>query len=307
MMPRSPLVTIVVTAYCSRAEHLRAALASAVAQTCGQFELIVSDDSPTDTLHSVVMEFQDTRLSYRCNKSPLGTAVNHWTCFREAKGEFIVILNHDDMLEPDFLECLLPPLMRDQSLALAFCDHWIMDDAGTLLRELSDDNSRIYRRVSLPEGSHHPFHQLLLHQTIPMAMGSVFRRSALPPMLPDDAGPAYDLWLTYLLARTGAGAWFVQRRLSRWRSHDANQTAQASMTMLEAAAKCWATIAADNVMSDISGAARRRASGAFISCSRGAWRRGRRKDAQRHAMRSIGYAPTVRGLACLALAHLPRF
>jgi GT2 family glycosyltransferase len=156
----------------------------------------VSDDSPSDVLQSVVREFHDPRLSYRCNTPSRGPAANHWSCFREARGEFIVILNHDDVLEPVFLERLLPPLQNNPSIAVAFCDHWIIDDSGAVRRESSDEASRHYGRTTLAAGPHEPFHQQLLHQTIPMAMGAVFRRSALPADLPANAGPAYDLWLT---------------------------------------------------------------------------------------------------------------
>lgn len=182
------------------------ALTTALAQTLADLEVLVVDDSPMDALRILVERLSDPRVFYVHNNPALGVADNHWHAFRRARGEYISVLNHDDYLESDFTAILARDLVKEPAALLALCDHWIIDSEGRRQFIETDCNSAIYGRAALESGLHLPFRDFLLTQTIPMAMGAMFRRGALPEKLPDDAGPAYDLWLTYLLARTGGGA-----------------------------------------------------------------------------------------------------
>lgn len=291
-----PLVTIVTAAHRTRPQLLRDTLASAIQQTRGDFELVVSDDSPDDALGAVVEAFGDPRLRYVHNDVALGVACNHWTRFREAAGEYIAILNHDDVLEPTFLESLVAPLEADQTLALAFCDHYVIDGNGAILEAETEATSVKWNRTTLAEGIHRPFDRLLLLQTIPMAMGAVFRRNVLPADLPPDAGPSYDLWLTYLICRSRLGAFYVPERLSRWRTHENNLTSRAGADWALGAATCWAAIARDPVMHSIGEAARARSAALYYTAARSSWRAGDREKAATFARQSVAERPTLRGV-----------
>jgi len=298
----TPIVTIVTAAYKTQPDHLRAALDSATRQTFGAFELIVSDDSPDASLADIVSSFGDPRLRYQRNVSALGVAGNHWARFRDARGTYITLLNHDDVFEPAFLERLVAPLVADETLALAFCDHWVIDAVGQVLAEGTDRNSRKWGRSALAAGAHRPFGELLLRQTIPLAMGTVFRRSALPGRFDETAGPAYDLWVTYWLCRTGLGAYYVPERLSHWRTHPTNLTSAAGSDWALGGAACWAAIAADPELRAIAPAARRRAALAYYECARGAWRAGQLGVARQFARHSLEQRVTWRGAVALALS-----
>jgi len=277
-----------------------------LSQTCNDLEIIVSDDSPDDRLRNLAMSFSDPRLRYRHNQPALGVACNHWACFRESRGEFISILNHDDWIAPHFVDRLTDRLRRSPQAVLAFCDHWLIDDHGQRLHEASDQTSAIWGRDRLAAGLHQPFYDLLAAQTIPMAMGTVFRRSALPDDLPEDAGPAYDLWLTYLLARCGAGAWFEPERLSAWRVHEGSLTSEGGLAWRLGAASCWHRISQDKAMGSIAMFARRKAAEGFYGCSLRCWIEGLREDGVRNAVRSLSIQPTVKGAMACLLPLLPR-
>lgn len=301
----SPRVSVLTAAYRSDPAHLNAALHSALSQTYPDFELIVSDDSPDDRLRDLVEGCGDGRLRYRLNSPPLGVADNHWHCLRQARGDYVVILNHDDTLEPTFLEQLIEPLQSDDSLSLAFCDHWIIDARGNRNELETEAASRHYRRAGLAPGPHRPFFELLMNQTIPMAMGSMFRRSALQDPVPMQAGPAYDLWLTYLLCRRGMGAWYCPQRLSSWRSHATNLTSAGDIALLNGGASCWAAVAQDPAMQAVRRMARIRESRAYYSCAR--WHRRHRAPRQslRYTWRSIRTDTSWRSLALCARNLLP--
>jgi glycosyltransferase involved in cell wall biosynthesis len=295
-----PLVSIVIATYQSRHDHLAAALGSALGQSWTEIEVIVSDDSPDDALRSFVAGFADPRIRYRHNSPALGVARNHWASFKEAKGDYIAVLNHDDWIAPSFVERLAHVLRQQPEAVLAFCDHWVIDGRGRRLDDESIRNSAAWGRAQLADGMHKPFVGLVSSQTIPMAMGSVFRRSALPAVLPDDAGPAYDLWLCYLLCCSGGGAWYLSDRLSAWRAHSENLSSQGGLSWLRGSASCWHAMASDLRFRSVRGVARRKAATSYYMCSVRSWTSGRRAECAAFAIRSMRSQVTLRGLlACL--------
>lgn len=301
----APLVTIVVAAYRSQSDHLHLAIDSALAQTWSTIEVLVCDDSPDDRLRALVQGFGDRRAVYRHNVPALGVAENHWAAFERARGSFLVVLNHDDWIAPEFVERLLAPLRRDPALVLAFCDHWVIDGAGRRLGTQTDGNSERWGRAALRPGAHRPFVSLVAHQTIPLAMGCLLRRSALPRAWPAVAGPAYDLWLAYLLARRGGGAWFEKERLSAWRSHESNLTSAAGFDWLRGAAGCWSAMAADPAYEPVRDVACRHAANALRACASHALARRRHAEARAWARASLGAAWSGRSAAIWLLTALP--
>ena len=305
MKPAAPQVSIITAAYKSDPGHLRAAVKSAIQQSWHEIDIIVSDDSPDSRLGEVIESLQDQRVRYRHNQPALGVAENHWKCLREATGEFVVILNQDDTLQPTFVERLLAPLRADAALALAFCDHWIIDTGGKQRVFETEATSQRYGRTGLTAGAHRPFLHLLTRQTIPMAMGAMLRRALLPDSFPPDAGPAYDLWLTYLLCRTRLGAWYVPERLSSWRAHSANLTSVSDIGLLSGAARCWAAVACDPNTQAIRRSAIKRESQAYCACSRWYSQHHRREQSRNYAWRSLAARANWRALGLYAMGMLP--
>jgi hypothetical protein len=102
-----------------------------------------------------------------------------------------------------------------------------------------------YKRAQLGEGVHRPLFGLFVSGTIFLACGTVFRRKLLPAILPDDAGSAYDLWLTYLLCKNGLGAFYISDRLSSYRVHADNLTKSLGLDDWLPFARCWYEVSCD--------------------------------------------------------------
>jgi glycosyltransferase involved in cell wall biosynthesis len=301
-----PLVTIVIAAYESQPEYLSAALESAVRQTWHEVEIMVGDDSPDQTLREVVASFNDPRIIYRHNRPSLGVAKNHWARFREAQGKYIAVLNHDDCFAPTFLERLVTPLERHPELALAFCDHWIMDAEGRMLSEETEKTAADYKRAQLTEGIHRPLFGLVVSQTISLVMGTVIRRKLLPAILPDDAGPAYDMWLTYLLCKSGLGAFYVSDRLHSHRVHADNLTKRLGVDGWSANARFWREVSCDRNFALFHRAARRKASQAYIQCALASYRVNRRWDSFLFGAQSLRMLPSFLGMVACFLPLVPQ-
>ena len=305
MTSSNPLVTIVVAAYRTPHHYLRTALAGAVAQTFGDWELIVTDDSPSDDLRRVAEEFQDDRIPYLHNAPSLGIDRNHWRGIGAARGSLIAVLNHDDEYLPQFLERLALPLAADPSLSAAFCDHWVMDSDGNNQPEITEAHTVGYGRSTLPAGVHRPWRNLLVAQTVPIAMGAVLRKSELGDMAARPVGPAYDLWLGYLLCRHSAGIYYVPERLSRWRAFANNATTRGDASWPAGAAETWQAIASDDTFRPWRDFAQRKTATAYYHAARSAWRAGHHRQTLAYGWNSLRARPSLRGAAACLLALVP--
>jgi hypothetical protein len=143
-----------------------------------------------------------------------------------AGGKYVATLHDDDEWEPGFLAALVPPLERDDTLSVAFCDHAIIDAEGRLDEAEANRNTRFWHRDVLPAGVLRPFlEHALVTRVLPAAMAALFRKSAIDwADFPAEVGTYYDAWITYLSARTGAGAFYDPRRLTRYRIHGQSET-----------------------------------------------------------------------------------
>jgi glycosyltransferase involved in cell wall biosynthesis len=225
-----PLVSVIVPTH-NRPQMLLEAVASALAQTVTDTEVLVADDASDGELgQELQRRFHDGRVRYHRHQQRVGMLANNVWALSHARGRYVATLHDDDLLGPTFLERLLPPLEAHQDVVVSFCDQWVMDATGQVNPGATDTFSRHWGRWELREGMHWPFLDLaVIRCAIPVSAGSVFRRTAVPPSaLPEEVGTFYDGWLTYLLARTGGVAWYVPSRLGSYRIHAASETGQLS-------------------------------------------------------------------------------
>lgn len=81
------------------------AIGSVLSQSVCDYEIIVTDDSSDDSVESYVTSLDDNRIIYRHNRPRLG-AVRNWNAgLLMARGEYVILLHHDEELHNDnFLE-----------------------------------------------------------------------------------------------------------------------------------------------------------------------------------------------------------
>ena len=90
-----------------KARFMHEAIASIIAQTNKDWELVVIDDCSPEPLRKIVEDFGDPRIRYVRNEQNLGgkNLVRQWNhCINFAKGEYIVLAADDDLYRPTFCE-----------------------------------------------------------------------------------------------------------------------------------------------------------------------------------------------------------
>lgn len=95
--------SIVVPAFETKKEHLSAMIDSLLMQSYPHFELILIDASLTDTVKEVAETYGDDRIVYKRLHKNGGISENTNEGIYLAKGEYIGLLDHDDLLTQDAL------------------------------------------------------------------------------------------------------------------------------------------------------------------------------------------------------------
>lgn len=218
-----PLVSVVLPTY-NRPDYLRATLASVLAQTCRDIEILVEDNASAVDPAPILAAFHDPRIVHHRRDQTVPQVENVITACRRARGKYLAIIGDDDLWDPRFLETLMAPLEADDRLAVAFSDHGIIDAMGRHDQAAADRASRIYGRDRLAPGRHLPFHDIaVVQRAICGFSAALYRRrdidwSAVPLDL--GFGPI-DHYVTCLAARTGKGCFYVPERLAQYRYHPA--------------------------------------------------------------------------------------
>lgn len=222
-----PRVSVIVTCY-KRMNYLAEALESVLAQSYEDYEILVADDSGAAAARGIVAVFgQPQRIRYLAHDKTLGVASSIVRTVKQARGEFIAILNDDDAWEPQLLERLVTALEADPRRVLATSDHWLMDAKGNIIDELSESWSMNFRRSELSEGVISNPAQFVVSGGPAINITSVFRKEAVDwSLLVPKIGGAYDYWIGCLLATTGRPIYYTPERLGRWRIHENMETSR---------------------------------------------------------------------------------
>ena len=100
-----PLVSVLLATYKTNKKYLQSCLSSILNQTYTNFELLIYDDCPTDTsVENIVKTYTDRRIHYYHQSQDKGIAGNRNDLLQAAKGKYLAVMDHDDIMLPERLE-----------------------------------------------------------------------------------------------------------------------------------------------------------------------------------------------------------
>ncbi|WP_194776386.1 glycosyltransferase [Pararhodonellum marinum] len=123
--------SICIPAYKNR--YLKECIESILNQTCQDFELLLLNDDSPQPVEETFLQFDPKRIRYYKNETNVGAVrlVDNWNkCLFLAKGEYIMIMGDDDVLEPDYLEEFLNLMSKYPDLHVYHCRSQIIDERG---------------------------------------------------------------------------------------------------------------------------------------------------------------------------------
>ena len=124
-----PKVSVAIPVYNGEA-YLAETIASVLAQSFADFELVIIDDHSSDRSLEIAAAARDPRLRILRNETNLGFGGNWNRCLDEAQGDYIKILPQDDLLHRDCLARQVAALDEDDTVALVFGARDIIGPTG---------------------------------------------------------------------------------------------------------------------------------------------------------------------------------
>ncbi|MEG3439828.1 glycosyltransferase [Pannus brasiliensis CCIBt3594] len=162
-----PFISVIIPTY-NRGALLRETIESVLQQTYRNYEVIIIDDASGDGTADWIAEHYPELPLIRLSEN-VGGAEARNIGLRQAKGDFIAFLDHDDRWMPDYLEQQIAVIRSSENIVLSYCDYF----------EVFVDGSKTFRsgkpRASYPDFTDH----LLMQNVIHSLSLTMIRRSAL--------------------------------------------------------------------------------------------------------------------------------
>lgn len=224
----TPRVTVLLAVYNGGA-YLREAVESVLGQTYEDFELLLVDDGSTDGAVEALPS--DPRVRVVRNERNIGQIPSLNRGLREARGEYVARLDHDDVSLPRRLELQVELLERLPDVALAAT--WA---------DIVDTDGRIWTRVQPRIESFADFAAQVVTGRVHLVHPSLMvRRDVVVDLGGFDeslnAAEDQDLYRRLALARRDARV--VAQTLLRYRRHDQQMTVAKSAAVWESDARSY--------------------------------------------------------------------
>lgn len=125
--------SIIITVY-NRERYLCAAIESVLAQTYGDFELLIWDDGSTDSSVKIARYYVNRDRRVRVvSAEHLGRTPSLQAAHAQANGIYVGWLDSDDLIAPTALEETVSVLNAHPEVGLVYTDHLIIDALNKVL------------------------------------------------------------------------------------------------------------------------------------------------------------------------------
>ncbi len=134
-MSRSPLVSVIIAAY-NVEKYVAEAVDSVLNQTYKNIEIIVVDDGSTDSTREALEPYiKQNKIKYIYQENKRLAAARN-TGLRISKGEYIAILDSDDLFLPEKIEKQVDFLENHPECDVCYCDiyHFYEEDPEKMLK-----------------------------------------------------------------------------------------------------------------------------------------------------------------------------
>ncbi len=220
----NPTVSVVMATY-RGAAMIGATIDTVLAQTFGDWELVVVDDCSPDETRDVVRGYTDPRIRLIAAEANVGPVRTRNRAFELARGRYIAGLDQDDLCHPE-------RFAQQVAYLDAHPDTTLVATAATELRDGKVVTSQ------LPPTTTPALVEWLLHLQNPLVWSSVMFRADAARAFPDMTQPellyAEDFDLYHRLSRRGRIA-RIDAELLTYRSHAGGASQQFEARMQQSA------------------------------------------------------------------------
>lgn len=227
----TPLVSVVIPAY-NHERFIGAAIDSVLAQTVDDLELVIVDDGSTDRTAAVIKSYDDARLSYTWqeNQDAFNTLNRGMSM---ARGDYISILNSDDVYTPDRLERLLEHALETRSDCV-ISDVIPISDDGEAFTDPQFGWNQWHQRNRQYYREQDDLYAGFLQGNLMVTTSNLFMRRSVMEQVGDFSSLRYlhdyDYIFRIMLAYPQTVAYLDDEKLLYYRIHEGNTLSEAAIT-----------------------------------------------------------------------------
>jgi glycosyltransferase involved in cell wall biosynthesis len=153
----APVVSIAIPTY-QRASFLIEATRSALRQDFGRpFEIVIFDNDPASEslrlLLEALPELEHANFRYFRNDENIGMFGNWNRCIEQSRGEWLTILNDDDLLDPNFLTLMFAEIERHPQTDGVVCQKRTFDQRAGSARQTVEEGAAQHLKRGVNLGS----------------------------------------------------------------------------------------------------------------------------------------------------------
>jgi len=137
-----PKVSVNICCYNSK-RFIKETIESVLTQTFNDFEVIIINDGSIDSTEEIIKKFGDPRIRYFYQENR-GLSTSRNKAISLAKGEYIALLDHDDLWEPEKLKLQVEFLDKNPAVGIISSDGHTISENNKILKRFSKIN-RFYR------------------------------------------------------------------------------------------------------------------------------------------------------------------
>ena len=124
-----PKVTVIIPSY-NHAKFIAEAIQSVLDQTYQDFDILICDDASIDNSVEIIKQFNDPRITLIVNENNMGACYGHNLMIRQSHGEYIALINSDDVWLPNKLAIQVEFLETHPQYAAVFSDVGFIKEDG---------------------------------------------------------------------------------------------------------------------------------------------------------------------------------
>ena len=148
-MERKPLISIIIPCY-NDSQFVRQSVNSALNQTYSNIEVIVVDDG-SDSITKIILKELEPKITKLITQENRGQSTARNVGIKEAKGEYILVLDSDDYLDLSFCNKAISVFLNNNDLKIVTCmaTRWyengkkniLIPSGGTILNFMSTNEA----------------------------------------------------------------------------------------------------------------------------------------------------------------------
>jgi len=217
-----PLVSICIPVY-NGEPYIFETINSAISQTYKNIEIIIFDDCSTDKSAEIIKKFADIRITYNLNDKNYGAFINFQKCVEACNGDYIKLLNDDDLLRPNAIETQVNVLINNPDVSICITATNVINEFDKIIMK-----RQLYKKSLKINGKKLAKKSLLCGRNIYGEPSTVLFRKDKSRQVGDFSNELHissdlDYWIR--LSYVG-DVYYINEFLSDWRISSTNDTSR---------------------------------------------------------------------------------